>query len=65
MMDEFVPLFDKLQNDDNVKGIVVISAKPGSFIAGADIKLEHTNIFSSFIFLYSECLNPQKIVMNF
>lgn len=38
MMDEFVPLFDRLQNDDKVKGIVVISAKPGSFIAGADIK---------------------------
>ncbi len=38
MMDEFVPLFDHLQNDDKVKGIVVISAKPGSFIAGADIK---------------------------
>ena len=38
MMDEFVPLFDRLQNDDQVKGIVVMSAKPGSFIAGADIK---------------------------
>ncbi len=39
-MDEFVSLFNGLQNDDKVKGIVVISAKPGSFIAGADIKLE-------------------------
>ena len=38
MMDEFVPLFDRLQNDEQVKGIVVMSAKPGSFIAGADIK---------------------------
>ena len=38
MMDEFVPLFEQLQNDDKVKGIVVMSAKPGSFIAGADIK---------------------------
>lgn len=38
MMDEFVPVFNHLQNDDKVQGIVVISAKPGSFIAGADIK---------------------------
>jgi enoyl-CoA hydratase/carnithine racemase len=52
MMDEFVPLFDKLQNDDNVKGIVVISAKPGSFIAGADIKLEHTKIFFHHLFFF-------------
>ncbi len=68
MMDEFVPLFNKLQNDDNVKGIVVMSAKPGSFIAGADIKLEYTinNLFIYlFIFVYSVCLNRQKIVMNF
>ncbi|CAF1203217.1 unnamed protein product [Rotaria sordida] len=39
MMDEFVPLFNHLQNDDKVKGIVVMSAKPGSFIAGADINM--------------------------
>ncbi|CAF1292613.1 unnamed protein product [Adineta ricciae] len=39
MMDEFVPLFEQLQNDDKVKGIVVMSAKPGSFIAGADINM--------------------------
>ncbi|CAF4906571.1 unnamed protein product, partial [Rotaria sp. Silwood1] len=39
MMDEFVPLFNQLQNDDKVKGIVVMSAKPGSFIAGADINM--------------------------
>lgn len=39
MMDEFTPLFNQLQNDDKVKGIVVMSAKPGSFIAGADIRL--------------------------
>jgi enoyl-CoA hydratase/carnithine racemase len=38
MMDEFVPLFNNLQSNDQVKGIVVMSAKPGSFIAGADIK---------------------------
>ncbi len=39
MMNEFIPVFNHLKNDDNIKGIVVISAKPGSFIAGADIKL--------------------------
>lgn len=39
MMDEFVPLFDHLQNDHQVKGIVVISSKPGTFIAGADINM--------------------------
>ena len=38
MMGEFVPVFEQLQNDDKVKGIVFMSAKPGSFIAGADIK---------------------------
>jgi enoyl-CoA hydratase/carnithine racemase len=50
MMNEFVPLFDRLQNDDKVKGIVVISAKPGSFIAGADIKFERI-IFIFFLFI--------------
>ncbi|CAF1071766.1 unnamed protein product [Adineta ricciae] len=39
MMNEFVPLFTHLRNDENVQGIVVISAKPGSFIAGADINM--------------------------
>ncbi len=39
-MNEFVPVFNHLQNNDNVKAIVIISAKSGSFIAGADIKLE-------------------------
>jgi enoyl-CoA hydratase/carnithine racemase len=58
MMNEFVPLFDHLQNDDKVKGIVVISAKPGSFIAGADIKLDKKkksffNHFFLLIYLYS------------
>lgn len=39
IMDEFVPVFTQLQNDDKVRGIVMISAKPGSFIAGADINM--------------------------
>lgn len=38
MMNEFVPLFEHLRTNENVRGVVVISAKPGTFIAGADIK---------------------------
>ncbi|CAF1265328.1 unnamed protein product, partial [Didymodactylos carnosus] len=37
LMNEFSPLFQHLQNDSKVKGIVLMSSKPGSFIAGADI----------------------------
>jgi enoyl-CoA hydratase/carnithine racemase len=51
MMNEFVPVFTHLKNNDNIKGIVVISTKPGSFIAGADIQLERINI-SLFLFKY-------------
>ena len=40
MTNEFIPVFDHLKTDNNIKAIVVISSKPGSFIAGADIKLE-------------------------
>ncbi len=64
MMDEFVPLFERLQNDDKVKGIVVMSAKPGSFIAGADIKFEQISLFLNSS-LYLVCLNRLKIVMNY
>lgn len=39
IMDEFVPVLSQLENDDKVRGIVMISAKPGSFIAGADINM--------------------------
>ncbi|CAF3566603.1 unnamed protein product [Rotaria sp. Silwood1] len=39
MTNEFVSVFNHLKNDDNIKGIIVISAKPGSFIAGADINM--------------------------
>jgi len=51
MMNEFVLVFTHLQNDDNIKGIVVISTKPGSFIAGADIKLERIIFFSIHLFI--------------
>lgn len=37
--DEISGLLDELQGNSQVKGIVVISGKPGSFIAGADISM--------------------------
>lgn len=37
MKDEFVALFDRLERDRNVVGAVLISGKPDTFIAGADI----------------------------
>jgi len=36
---EFTRVFDRLEGDANVKAVVLISGKPDSFIAGADIKL--------------------------
>ncbi|CAF5093083.1 unnamed protein product, partial [Rotaria magnacalcarata] len=39
MTNEFIPVFDHLKSDNNIQGIVVISSKPGSFIAGADINM--------------------------
>jgi enoyl-CoA hydratase/long-chain 3-hydroxyacyl-CoA dehydrogenase len=64
MMNEFVPVFTHLKNDDNIKGIVVISTKPGSFIAGADIKLERI-FFFFYSIIYSVCLNLSNLAMNF
>ena len=34
---EFAEVFQKINNDSNVQSAVVISGKPGCFIAGADI----------------------------
>ncbi|CAF5190525.1 unnamed protein product, partial [Rotaria magnacalcarata] len=62
MMDEFIPLFDHLQNDDKVKGIVVISAKPGSFIAGADINMLESAKSRDELFKISR--NGQEIMNN-
>lgn len=39
-MNEFVPVFENLKTNENIKGIVVMSTKPNSFIAGADIKFD-------------------------
>uniref|UniRef100_A0A914P101 Uncharacterized protein n=1 Tax=Panagrolaimus davidi TaxID=227884 RepID=A0A914P101_9BILA len=38
----FRKVVDQIQQDDNIKGVVVMSGKPNSFIAGADIKLIDT-----------------------
>ncbi len=38
MRDEFGPLLDRLEGDDAVDGAVLISGKPDSFIAGADVE---------------------------
>jgi enoyl-CoA hydratase/long-chain 3-hydroxyacyl-CoA dehydrogenase len=39
VMEEMAEVLQKLWNDDAVKGGVLISGKPGCFIAGADIKM--------------------------
>ncbi|PAV75240.1 hypothetical protein WR25_06199 [Diploscapter pachys] len=36
---EMTAVMDKLESDDSVKGIVVMSGKPNSFVAGADINM--------------------------
>lgn len=42
-MDEMIALLKKIDTDSNIQGAVIISGKPGCFIAGADI-----NMLSSF-----------------
>ncbi len=37
--DEVGSLLNKLESDSSIKGVVFISGKPGSFIAGADINM--------------------------
>ncbi len=37
VIDEFTAMIDRLEKDSAVKGAVLISGKPGTFIAGADI----------------------------
>ena len=37
LVDTFTAILDSLENDETVKGIVLISRKPDNFIAGADI----------------------------
>jgi len=41
LMDTFKSILDSLENDETVKGIVLISRKPDNFIAGADIDKFH------------------------
>nr|WP_241972284.1 fatty acid oxidation complex subunit alpha FadJ [Aliidiomarina soli] len=37
--DEVTTLLDKIEDDSEIKGVVLISGKPGSFVAGADIRM--------------------------
>ena len=39
VLDEIKATFTELQNDENVKGVVFISGKEDSFIAGVDISM--------------------------
>eukprot|EP00123_Amoebidium_parasiticum_P015366 comp22929_c1_seq1/m.36316 comp22929_c1_seq1/g.36316 ORF comp22929_c1_seq1/g.36316 comp22929_c1_seq1/m.36316 type:complete len:777 (-) comp22929_c1_seq1:514-2844(-) len=39
LMEEFEAMYDSLSNDPQVKAAVIMSAKPGTFIAGADIDM--------------------------
>lgn len=37
--DEVTELLDRIEDDNDIKGVVVISGKSGSFVAGADIRM--------------------------
>lgn len=39
LIDAFKKLMDKYEDDNSVKGIVIISGKEGNFIAGADVEM--------------------------
>ena len=39
MMEEFSGFLDKLENDDQLKGMILISGKKDNFVAGADIEM--------------------------
>src|SRR5512139_1474981 len=41
---EFGQLVERIRTDDAIKGVVLVSAKPGSFCAGGD--LEHIETFA-------------------
>ena len=40
LFNDFIGIFGELQKNNEVKAIVIRSAKPDCFIAGADIKFE-------------------------
>ncbi len=44
--DEMLALFDRVERDETVRGVVLMSAKPDNFIAGADIE-EFTKLESA------------------
>jgi len=39
MQDEFAGVLDEIENNPNINSAVLISAKPGCFVAGADIQM--------------------------
>src|SRR5918911_2962246 len=38
VIDDFTRLFEQIESDESVRGVVLISGKPDTFIAGADIE---------------------------
>ncbi len=38
LFDELTPIFERIESDDSIRACVVASAKPGTFIAGANLK---------------------------
>lgn len=38
MQNEFLQVLNETQSNQNVKAVVLISSKPGCFVAGADIR---------------------------
>ena len=55
-MTEFEQYWKQFQNDPALKSAVIISAKPGCFIAGADIKYDHN------LLLYGYCSLPADAI---
>ncbi len=38
LFDEFTPIIEQIEGDDSIRAVVLASAKPGTFIAGANLK---------------------------
>lgn len=49
MQDEFAGVLDEIENNPNISSAVLISAKPGCFVAGADIQMINNVRLSDFI----------------
>jgi len=55
VLNEFKEVASKFQNDPNVRAVVVSSAKPDSFIAGADIA--YVSLHNYILFCNSKIFN--------